>query len=51
MKLHFEAKNQSTGLVDTRLGMEIKIKDVNDNAPKFDHNYEVSLDESAKQGL
>lgn len=51
MKLKFEAKNVSNNEVDTRLGIEIQIKDVNDNVPKLDQDYEVSVDESMKQGL
>ncbi|XP_041952833.1 cadherin-like protein 26 isoform X1 [Alosa sapidissima] len=50
LKLNFEAKNVSNGEVDTRLGIEIQIKDVNDNAPQLEGEYKISLDESAKQG-
>lgn len=51
MKLTFEAKNVSNNEVDTRLGIEIQIKDVNDNVPTLDQDYKVSLDESIQQGL
>ncbi|XP_058619518.1 cadherin-like protein 26 isoform X3 [Onychostoma macrolepis] len=47
----FEARNQSNNEVDTRLGLEIKILDINDHAPKFQKSvYEVSVDESHDQG-
>ncbi|XP_076133441.1 cadherin-like protein 26 isoform X2 [Alosa pseudoharengus] len=50
LKLNFEAKNVSNGEVDTRLGIEIQIKDVNDNTPQLEGDYKISLDESTKQG-
>ncbi|XP_062397734.1 cadherin-like protein 26 isoform X2 [Sardina pilchardus] len=50
LKLKFEAQNVSNGAVDTRLGIEIQIQDVNDNVPKLDKDYEIRLDESTQQG-
>ncbi|XP_016098104.1 cadherin-like protein 26 isoform X2 [Sinocyclocheilus grahami] len=51
LHLTFEARNQSNNEVDTRLGLEIKILDVNDHAPKFQMSvYEVTVDESHDQG-
>uniref|UniRef100_A0A9J8CCC9 Cadherin 26, tandem duplicate 2 n=1 Tax=Cyprinus carpio carpio TaxID=630221 RepID=A0A9J8CCC9_CYPCA len=51
LHLAFEARNQYNKEVDTRLGVEIKILDVNDNAPKFQKSvYEVTVDESHDQG-
>ncbi|XP_028667635.2 cadherin-like protein 26 [Erpetoichthys calabaricus] len=51
LDLTFEARNTSNNKVDTRLGVEIKILDINDNAPEFLQKvYKVSLKESDKQG-
>ncbi|KAG2461608.1 CAD26 protein, partial [Polypterus senegalus] len=51
LDLTFEARNTSNKKVDTRLGVEIKILDINDNAPEFRRKvYNVSLKESDKQG-
>ncbi|KAL2103635.1 hypothetical protein ACEWY4_000503 [Coilia grayii] len=49
LKLHFEARNV-TGEVDTRLGMEINILDINDNVPMLDRNYNIRVEESTRQG-
>ncbi|KAG7323779.1 hypothetical protein KOW79_013481 [Hemibagrus wyckioides] len=47
----FEARNNLFA-VDTKLGVEIKILDINDNAPVFNSSlYETTLDESAPQGI
>ncbi|KAM8753733.1 cadherin-like protein 26 [Acanthopagrus schlegelii] len=51
-KVVFKAYDKEKHLIDTRLGIEIKILDVNDNPPKFDHNiYKVTVQESATQGF
>lgn len=51
MQLKFEAKNVSNDKVDTRLGVEVKVQDVNDHAPVFKPlNYEKSINESEPQG-
>ncbi|XP_056589944.1 cadherin-like protein 26 [Triplophysa dalaica] len=51
LKLHFEAVNRSNNEVDTRLGVEIKVLDINDNPPIFQQsNYDVTLEESHAQG-
>ncbi|KAI5612091.1 cadherin-like protein 26 isoform X1 [Silurus asotus] len=51
LRLKFEAKNVSNDKVDTRLGVEVKIQDINDHAPKFKPpNYETTLNESVPQG-
>ncbi|XP_026884679.2 cadherin-like protein 26 [Electrophorus electricus] len=51
LRLTFEARNVSNKEVDTRLGVEVKILDVNDNSPVFQQSvYEVNLHESAVQG-
>ncbi|XP_016331303.1 cadherin-like protein 26 [Sinocyclocheilus anshuiensis] len=50
LRLKFEAINKSNNEVDTRLGLEIKILDINDHAPKFQKSvYEVTVDESHAQ--
>ncbi|XP_026100389.1 cadherin-like protein 26 [Carassius auratus] len=49
--LNFEAINISTHKPNTRLGLDIKILDINDNAPEFQKSvYEVTVDESHAQG-
>ncbi|XP_028850366.1 cadherin-like protein 26 isoform X2 [Denticeps clupeoides] len=48
LKLRFEALDPD-GKVNTRLGVEVLITDVNDNAPTL-ANFEISLDESKPQG-
>ena len=51
LQLTFEAKDTSTNEVDTRLGVYIKILDINDHAPKFQESvYQVTVDESHSQG-
>ncbi|XP_067302917.1 cadherin-like protein 26 isoform X2 [Pseudorasbora parva] len=51
LHLTFEAVNKSNNEVDTRLGVEIKILDINDNAPSFQKSiYEVTVDEAHAQG-
>ncbi|XP_073679437.1 cadherin-like protein 26 [Garra rufa] len=51
IRLTFEARNLSNNAVDTRLGLEIKILDINDNAPEFQKSvYEQTVDESHPQG-
>ncbi|XP_015220246.2 cadherin-like protein 26 isoform X2 [Lepisosteus oculatus] len=51
LKLQFEAKNASTGILDTRLGVEINILDINDHPPTFQNTlYETTVKESTYQG-
>ncbi|XP_060794665.1 cadherin-4-like isoform X2 [Neoarius graeffei] len=51
LKLKFEAVNVSNDQVDTRLGLEIRVRDINDHAPVFQPlNYEIKLGESERQG-
>lgn len=51
LQLKFEARNVSNDKVDTRLGVEVKIQDINDHAPVFKPlNYETTLNESLPQG-
>ncbi|KAI7794589.1 cadherin-like protein 26 [Triplophysa rosa] len=51
LKLRFEAVNRSNNAVDTRLGVEIKILDINDNPPIFQQlNYDITVEESHAQG-
>lgn len=50
-QLTFEAMFKETKLVDTRLGVEVRIKDANDNPPTFKpQTVEVTILESTKQG-
>lgn len=50
-QLTFEAMIKDTKLVDTRLGVEVRINDANDNAPIFNpQTVEVSILESTMQG-
>ncbi|XP_073730959.1 cadherin-like protein 26 [Misgurnus anguillicaudatus] len=50
LNLQFKAINQSNNAVDTMLGVEIKILDINDNPPEFTQpNYDVNLEESQQQ--
>ncbi|XP_036447122.1 cadherin-like protein 26 [Colossoma macropomum] len=51
LKLTFEATNVSTNKVDTRLGVEIKILDINDHAPVFSPPHQqATVNESTAQG-
>ncbi|KAI7794588.1 putative cadherin-like protein 26, partial [Triplophysa rosa] len=51
LSLYFEAINKSNNAVDTRLGVEIKVLDINDNPPIFQQsNYDVTVEESHPQG-
>ncbi|XP_068997580.1 cadherin-like protein 26 isoform X1 [Embiotoca jacksoni] len=50
-KLIFQAIDRENHVVDTQLGIEIKIEGSNDNSPRFDHtNYVTSIKESTLQG-
>lgn len=50
-QLTFEAMFKETKLVDTRLGVEVRVKDANDNPPTFDpQTVELTVLESTKQG-
>ncbi|XP_037630749.1 cadherin-like protein 26 [Sebastes umbrosus] len=50
LKLRFEAKKTDLSL-DTKLGVEISILDINDNPPRFQRDlYEISVDEGTTQG-
>jgi len=47
----FEAINNSNTEVETRLGVHIKILDINDHAPEFQQTvYQVAVNESEPQG-
>ncbi|KAF5906423.1 cadherin-like protein 26, partial [Clarias magur] len=51
LRLKFEAMNVSNNKVDTRLGVEVKVQDINDHAPVFKPpNYETRINESEPQG-
>ncbi|XP_071332827.1 cadherin-like protein 26 [Trachinotus anak] len=51
LKLVFLALDRDSRVIDTRLGIEIRINDANDNPPKFDNEkYEVSIKELTLQG-
>ncbi|KAJ8409011.1 hypothetical protein AAFF_G00240320 [Aldrovandia affinis] len=51
LRLTFEAKNKSNMMVDTKLGVEITITDINDHAPEFQMKvYETTIEESLSQG-
>ncbi|TRY57430.1 hypothetical protein DNTS_031421 [Danionella cerebrum] len=51
LRLTFQAKNKSNSAIDTQLGMEVNILDINDNPPVFQRKlYNVTIDEAAKQG-
>ncbi|XP_069506809.1 cadherin-like protein 26 isoform X1 [Ambystoma mexicanum] len=48
----FNAINRTSLEVGTRLGIHLKIIDINDNAPKFDaKSFDISVNESAVQGV
>ncbi|XP_029908320.1 cadherin-like protein 26 [Myripristis murdjan] len=50
LKLRFEAKRTDLSL-DTKLGVEISILDINDNPPSFQRDlYEISIGEERAQG-
>ncbi|XP_076012973.1 cadherin-like protein 26 [Genypterus blacodes] len=50
LKLRFEAKRGDLSL-DTKLGVEITIQDINDNPPRFQRKlYEISVEEETTQG-
>ncbi|KAF3855889.1 hypothetical protein F7725_016612 [Dissostichus mawsoni] len=50
LKLRFEAMNTDSS-IDTKLGVEIGISDINDNPPRFQRDlFEISVDEDATQG-
>ncbi|KAM4740186.1 cadherin-like protein 26 [Anableps anableps] len=51
LELSFEAKKSHDLSIDTRLGIEILIRDINDNPPVFERPlYEVTVDEDLPQG-
>ncbi|XP_021471254.1 cadherin-13 [Oncorhynchus mykiss] len=51
LKLTFEARDTSNNALDTRLGVEVEILDINDNPPVFQSNtYTINLKESTSQG-
>nr|XP_055039585.1 cadherin-like protein 26 isoform X1 [Misgurnus anguillicaudatus] len=51
LKLTFQARNKSNYAIDTQLGMEVNILDINDNAPVFQTKlYNVTITEATKQG-
>ncbi len=51
MQSKFEANHQFNTKFDTRLGLEIKILDINDHAPTFNNSDDkVTVDESHDQG-
>lgn len=51
LQLNFQALDKFSRVVDTSLGIEVKITDTNDNAPKFDRErYETTIEESTIQG-
>ncbi len=51
MQAKFEEIHQSNNIVETRLGLEIIILDINDHAPTFINSVnEVTVDESHDQG-
>uniref|UniRef100_A0A674A8Z2 Cadherin 26, tandem duplicate 2 n=1 Tax=Salmo trutta TaxID=8032 RepID=A0A674A8Z2_SALTR len=51
LKLTFEARDISNNALDTRLGVEVEILDINDNPPVFQRNtFTINLKESTSQG-
>ncbi|XP_059393914.1 cadherin-like protein 26 isoform X2 [Carassius carassius] len=51
LTLIFQARNKSNLAIDTQLGMEVNILDINDNPPVFQREvYDVTVNEAAKQG-
>ncbi|XP_068449798.1 cadherin-like protein 26 [Clinocottus analis] len=50
LKLKFEARKTDLS-IDTTLGVEISILDINDNPPRFQRNlFEISVNEETRQG-
>ncbi|XP_041807656.1 cadherin-like protein 26 [Chelmon rostratus] len=50
LKLRFEARKTDLS-IDTKLGVEISIRDINDNPPRFQRDlYEISIAEEDAQG-
>ncbi|XP_035805438.2 cadherin-like protein 26 isoform X2 [Amphiprion ocellaris] len=50
LKLRFQAKKMDSS-IDTKLGIEIYIRDINDNPPLFQMNlYEITVGEESTQG-
>ncbi|XP_056591497.1 cadherin-like protein 26 [Triplophysa dalaica] len=51
LMLTFQARNKSNSAIDTQLGMEVNILDINDNPPVFQRKvYDISITEATKQG-
>ncbi|MBN3311374.1 CAD26 protein, partial [Atractosteus spatula] len=51
LMLQYEAKNDFTGILNARLGVEINILDINDHPPIFQNTlYESTVKESTSQG-
>ncbi|XP_041837178.1 cadherin-like protein 26 [Melanotaenia boesemani] len=51
LKLRFEAKKTDLS-TDTKLGIEISIRDINDNPPRFERDlYEITVNEDKTQGF
>ncbi|KAL0181661.1 hypothetical protein M9458_024067, partial [Cirrhinus mrigala] len=50
LMLTFQARNKSNLAIDTQLGMEVNILDINDNPPVFQRKvYDITVNEAAKQ--
>ncbi|XP_042070831.1 cadherin-like protein 26 isoform X5 [Haplochromis burtoni] len=50
LELRFEARKMDVSM-DTRLGIQISIKDINDNPPRFERDlYEINLPQESTQG-
>ncbi|KAM6977611.1 cadherin-like protein 26 [Aplochiton taeniatus] len=46
----FEARDKSNNIVETKLGVEVRVQDINDNTPIFQSSsYEVNIQESVSQ--
>lgn len=51
LQLSFEAYDSDKQAIDTKLGVEVGILDINDNTPTFEkQTYEMDIEESAPQG-
>lgn len=51
LQLVFQAMDREKHVIDTQLGIDIRIIDSNDNPPKFDREmYPISIEESKSQG-